>query len=446
MSITKRIYFYLYFYEGKTHMKNKNLSQGFTIVELLVVISIIALLIGILVPAVQKARDSAKVTQSKSNIHQVMIALATYASDHNDRNFTVAPDNLSSGPRNGMHIKDAIAELSAPGQAFGMGLRLGNVGEDQGGTVYSIGMAAFYGGATGGIAPYCFQSGLTESTTDKPGYGVWRYPNGMPVAEYMDGDTLHDAYFAPKDIVPLEAIEGCEDVTGSYCLTTEMASAGGQNPALATVESNMFAIPSSYCISPCMMYSPAVYQWKLAPPNGNQLPTDPMRLQRGFRPPSLDQARYPSHKTWLMEHNWLQNNTSSSNSCNRSHIEKNTWFVQGDGAYGDGCTPGHYNTHPDSSPVIVFADGAVKTYVVNDFIIDSEVSMQNNEVTDPLGLWVTSKKMVQGGSLTGGAFDNGPHLEYFGDVAEIKYGDDPISWSGHTHTKFGVRGRDKLAK
>jgi len=426
-------------------MKNKNLSRGFTIVELLVVISIIALLIGILVPAVQKARDSAKVTQSKSNIHQVMIALQTYASDHNDRNFTTAPDNLSSGDRRGMHISQAINALSAPGDAFGMGLRLGTVGEDQGGIIYSIGMNPFYGSETGGIAPYCFQSGLTDSTNGKAGYGTWRYPNGMPVAEYMDGDTLHDAYFAPKDVVPLEAIEACDDITGSYCLTTEMASAGGQNPALANIESNMFAIPSSYCISPCMMYSPAVYQFKLAPPNGNQFPTDPMNLQRGFRPPALDQARYPSHKTWLMEHNWLQN-TDTSNSCNRSHVEHNTWFVQGDGAYGDGCTPGHYNTHPDSSPVIVFADGAVKTYVVNDFITDSEISKQNNPPTDPLGLWMTSEKMTQLGAMTGGAFDNGGHLEYFSDVAEIKSGGDPLSWSGHTHTKFGVRGRDKLAK
>jgi len=77
-------------------MKDKQHSSGFTIVELLVVISIIALLVGILVPAVQKARDSAKTTQSKSNIHQVMIALANYSSDHNDRNFSTAPDNLSS--------------------------------------------------------------------------------------------------------------------------------------------------------------------------------------------------------------------------------------------------------------------------------------------------------------------------------------------------------------
>ncbi|MDE1038520.1 MAG: type II secretion system protein, partial [Phycisphaerales bacterium] len=92
-------------------MTNKKHIHGFTIVELLVVISIIALLVGILVPAVQKARDSAKVTQSKSNMHQVMIALQTYASDHNDRNFTTAPDNLSSGSRQGMDIEGAIDAL-----------------------------------------------------------------------------------------------------------------------------------------------------------------------------------------------------------------------------------------------------------------------------------------------------------------------------------------------
>jgi hypothetical protein len=45
-----------------------------------------------------------------------------------------------------------------------------------------------------------------------------------------------------------------------------------------------------------------------------------------------------------------------------------------------------------------------------------------------------------------GGFDNGPHDEYFADVAEIKYGGNPINWGGHTHTKFGIRGRDKLAK
>ena len=54
---------------------------GFTIVELLVVISIIALLIAILLPAIGKARDAARVTQSSANLRNLGIANDTYGAD-----------------------------------------------------------------------------------------------------------------------------------------------------------------------------------------------------------------------------------------------------------------------------------------------------------------------------------------------------------------------------
>jgi prepilin-type N-terminal cleavage/methylation domain-containing protein len=56
--------------------------KGFTLVELLVVIGIIALLISILLPALQRARDQANRTACMSNVHQLTMAWLQYATEH----------------------------------------------------------------------------------------------------------------------------------------------------------------------------------------------------------------------------------------------------------------------------------------------------------------------------------------------------------------------------
>src|SRR5579872_6164743 len=83
--------------------------RGFTLIELLVVIAIIAVLIALLLPAVQKVRESSMTAKCANNLKQIGLACQNYASVNDG----VFPAGVTSSPFNGSFLALVLPYMEA---------------------------------------------------------------------------------------------------------------------------------------------------------------------------------------------------------------------------------------------------------------------------------------------------------------------------------------------
>ena len=235
----------------------RNRATGFTVIELLVVIGIITLLVGILLPAIGKARESALVTMSLNNLKQISTSTQLYASEWNDRQWTLAPDDLGQ-----------FTMTTYPNPP---GLPL-----------------LILGWADGGIWGY---NGLNEPIDFGDGFGFFRVPNAKQLSQYVNGTFYDEVYYAPKDRIAGDLVATLDDNPGEYAL----------------VEGQEWW--SSYCLSPAALFNPDVMAATNPAPNPYDMPA-------GFKCPTMGAAKYSDLKTHIIEHHWLQNTRPAM--CNPS--------------------------------------------------------------------------------------------------------------------------------
>ncbi len=374
----------------------RHVYKGFTIVELLVVISIIALLIGILLPAIGKARDKARTTTSVSNLRQLAVAHNAYAGDWEDAQLSLTRYNIS-----------------AYGSVDNYGVEIGMIPGD-----HRTGHPPHIAGW--GFDPDLGEPRLFRYWPNRPGYqwcvepigfpgiplvaegfGWFRYPNVKQLSFYVNSRWYDPIFYAPKD-PSRSAIEPCMDDPGEF--------AGICNPPTWP----------TYCLSPAALFSPDVLAYNQV---DQKYYTDPWDIPGGHRTPTMGSIRYPTLKTHMLEHPWLQNVRRVCNSA----------FSAG-GPFFESCEPYYFNHGFESTPATLFYDGHVRLFGTQEALNANRrhLGQTVNDLNGSFGLWSIDTPFGGGylPNATGG---------YFMDFAY-----DFTATSYHILTIDGALGRDTL--
>ena len=182
--------------------------RGFTLIELLVVIAIIAILISLLLPAVQQAREAARRSQCKNNMAQIALATLNYEMAHGVLPpGTVNPDGPIVSESDGYHMSWTVQLLPYLDQTpLFLAVDFSKGAYDQSEEITEASMSVLicpsYPAPTGAVS-YAGCHGGTEVQIAEDNEGVFYLNSRVRYRDIPDGST-NTIFFGEKVWSPAE--------------------------------------------------------------------------------------------------------------------------------------------------------------------------------------------------------------------------------------------------